>query len=148
MKKILDEMQERKLLKIHEKGFCETFFALILVILVQYIMGGSFRDMVGEMVVLFILGINLIIRCLKSGIWMQEYKPSNKMNFLISIVISVIVAVALQIRTEKYNSILFYENILRTALLMLIISIICFLMLTFLGWIYFKVYDYNENKGE
>ena len=92
MRNVLDEMQENNLLKIHESSFWVTFFVLIFVIVVQFVMGASFKEILGELIVLFFLGSTVIVKCLKSGIWMSEYEPSHKMNFLISAIVSVVIA--------------------------------------------------------
>ena len=146
MRNVLDEMQENNLLKIHESSFWVTFFVLIFVIVVQFVMGASFKEILGELIVLFFLGSTVIVKCLKSGIWMSEYEPSHKMNFLISAIVSVVIALFSQMRVRKLDGVILHNNILQIIILILTIFIVCFLILTLTTWIYFRIYTRKENE--
>ena len=51
-KNMLDEMQDRKLLKIEEFGFWLVFWVLFAVILLQALMGATLKELAGEIAVL------------------------------------------------------------------------------------------------
>ena len=145
MKNILDEMQKNKLLKIHESSLWVIFFVLNFVIVVQYIMGANFKEILGELIVLFFLSMSIVIKCVRLGIWTSEYAPSHKKNFLISAIVSVAIVLLMQIRIGRLDMVIFYNNIPKIIVLISIIYIICFLALTLAGWICFKIYTKNEN---
>ena len=52
LKNNLDEMLDQKLLKLEEYGFWIVFWALACAIVIQLIIGGSIKEVLGEIIVL------------------------------------------------------------------------------------------------
>ena len=50
----LDEMQNQKLLKLEEYGFWVMFWALAVSIVVQLIIGGTIKEVLGEIIILLV----------------------------------------------------------------------------------------------
>ena len=85
----LDEMQDQKLLKMEEYGFWIMFWALAIAIVVQLIIGSTFKEVIGEIAVLFIGSIYIAVTSLKNGLWTRTSTPSMKGNAITSIVPAV-----------------------------------------------------------
>lgn len=84
----MDEMQEQKLLKIEHIGCWLAFFGLVIVIIAQALLHfdqANFMERVlGEFVLLFVLGAYLVFACLRQGIWDRKYVPNLKTNCIAS----------------------------------------------------------------
>lgn len=80
----MDEMQELQLLRLEERGFWITFWALCASVVVQALAGTSFREIAGELAALLIAGGCIMAFCLKNGLWTRNYKPSLKTNAVFS----------------------------------------------------------------
>ena len=83
MKKIVDERQERELLKVEHYGFYVMFWTLLAVIVYQVVfMDNGITRVFGETVVLLIGAIVVLIGCIKKGVWCYSSEPTIK-NYLI-----------------------------------------------------------------
>lgn len=94
----LDEMQEQKLLKLEHNGYWLAYAGLIVAILIQGILGGSIREIAGEIVVLLVICLYLIWGCLKHGIWDRRLKANWKTNCLLSLLPGVVMGAFFAIR--------------------------------------------------
>lgn len=88
----LDEMQEKKLLKIEHFGMWIAFWGLLAALFFQMIIGAGPKQLAGEWSVLLFLCFYLLIACLKNGIWDRHLKPNLKTNLLVSLLAAIVVA--------------------------------------------------------
>ena len=88
--KMLDEMQDRKLLKIEEFGFWLVFWVLFAVILLQALMGTTLKELAGEIAALFAASVYIAFSSLKNGLWTRKYTPTFKTDVIASVLASVI----------------------------------------------------------
>ena len=87
----LDEMQEKKLLKIEHNGCWIAFWSLFAVIYLQIAIGnGGLERLGGEIAVMLVLSIYLMVSCIRNGIWDRQLKPNLKTNFMISLVTGLV----------------------------------------------------------
>ena len=124
----LDEMQDQKLLKMEEYGFWIMFWALAIAIVVQLIIGSTFKEVIGEIAVLFIGSIYIAVTSLKNGLWTRTSTPSMKGNAITSIVPAVLIAaihIIKMIRSESFNT----SNVLVTVAIMVAVYVACFAVL-------------------
>lgn len=124
----LDEMQDQKLLKMEEYGFWIMFWALAIAIVVQLIIGSTFKEVIGEIAVLFIGSIYIAVTSLKNGLWTRTSTPSMKGNAITSIVPAVLIAaihIIKMIRSESFNT----SNVLVTVAIMVAVYVACFAIL-------------------
>ena len=88
-KSCLDEMQNQKLLKLEEYGFWMMFWASLSVILGQLFLGGSFKEIAGEMLILLIGSLLMISLGIIGYYLAQIYQElKGRPRYLISEVIS------------------------------------------------------------
>ena len=81
----LDEMQEQTLLKIEHNGCWLAFWGLLAVMAIQMLMGVPGTQMLGEWIVFMVLGLYIVIACLRKGIWDRHLKANRKTNLIISL---------------------------------------------------------------
>lgn len=83
----LDEMQEQKMLKIEHTACWIGFFGLLAAIYVQMAIGNrGIRAIGGESVVILVMGIYIVVGCIRNGIWDRNAEPTPKTNLIISLV--------------------------------------------------------------
>lgn len=101
----LDEMQEQKLLKIEQNGCWIAFWGLVVVIIGQVVfLPADWRTVAGEGAVLLILGIYLLIACMRRGIWSQYIAPTGRNNLLASLLAGIaVVAVNFLVSYLRYR---------------------------------------------
>lgn len=89
----LDEMQEQKLLRIEHNGIWLAFWGLLIAILIQSEMGGENRsyNIIGELVVFFVLDLYILVACMKNGIWDRKLQTNTKTNIIGSLIAGVVV---------------------------------------------------------
>ena len=87
----LDEMQEKKLLKIEHNALTLTGIGLIAAIFIQQaIWTTDTRTVIGECAVLLVVSLYLLIACIRNGIWDRSAKkPSMKKNTVVSLAVSM-----------------------------------------------------------
>ena len=81
----LDEMQEQELLKIEHNGCWLAIWGLLAVMAIQMVMGVPGTQMLGEWIVFMVLGLYIVIACLRKGIWDRHLKANRKTNLIISL---------------------------------------------------------------
>ena len=98
-KNMLDEMQDRKLLKIEEFGFWLVFWVLFAVILLQALMGATLKELAGEIAALFAASVYIAFSSLKNGLWGRSYNtPTLKAVVIASVLASVIFGIINAVR--------------------------------------------------
>ena len=97
-KNMLDEMQDRKLLKIEEFGFWLVFWVLFAVILLQALMGATLKELAGEIAALFAASVYIAFSSLKNGLWTRKYTPTFKTDVIASVLASVIFGILNAVR--------------------------------------------------
>ena len=97
----LDEMQEQKLLHIEHNGCWLAFWGLVVAVIVEGLMGFSFREVLGEVLLTMVLSLYILIDCLRNGIWDRRLKPTFKTNLLGALVAAVIASVYI-VATNHY----------------------------------------------
>ena len=97
-KNMLDEMQDRKLLKIEEFGFWLVFWVLFAVILLQALMGATLKELMGEIVALMAASVYIAFSSLKNGLWGRSYTPTLKADVIASVLASVIFGILNAVR--------------------------------------------------
>ena len=150
-KNLLDEMQEQRLLKIEHNGVWFCFWALLVTIIVQELLGVPFVQYAAEMIIFVILAAYLLIGCLKAGIWDRRWRPTLKTNLIIStisaIVFSSVETVIKYIRYETCR-----ENLLPTLAIFAIMAVslfsLCFIVLCLTSLLYKRRRNWLEDTCE
>lgn len=138
-KRKLDEMQERKLLKLEEVGFWLIFWLLFAVIILQVIIKGDFQVIIGELVVLGVAAVYIAISSLKNGVWSKSSTPTLKSNILISFAPALLLGAFQSIRSfAVLKKEISTDLILKIAGLMLISYVVCLVLLEILRGVYNK----------
>ncbi|ODA39009.1 DUF6773 family protein [Desulfosporosinus sp. BG] len=146
-KNLLDEMQEQRLLKIEHNGVWFCFWALLVAIIVQELLGVPFVQFAGEMIIFMILAVYLLVSCLKAGIWDRHLRPTLKTNLIIStisaIVFSLPVTVIKYFRYEACR-----ENLFLTLGIFVIMSVQLFILCFIALWLTNLIYKKRKNRLE
>lgn len=95
---MLDEMQDRNLLKIEEFGFWLVFWILFAAIVLQILLGTTLKELVGEIAALLAASAYIAFSCLKNGLWTRKYAPTLKTNAIASAIPSFILGAVNTIR--------------------------------------------------
>ena len=133
----LDEMQDQKLLKLEEYGYWILFWALLASIIIQFIMGGTIKQVLGETIVFLIASVYLSVTTLKNGLWTRTSEPSRKGNVVVSMIPAVCIG-AINAFKMIQNHKLETNAILITAALMIAAYIGCFVILEVYRAVYIK----------
>ncbi len=99
----LDEMQEQKLLHIEHNGCWLAFWGLAAAVITQGLMGFSFREVIGEIILVMVLSLYILIDCLRHGIWDRRLKPTVKTNLLGALAAAAIASI-FTVSTNHYLS--------------------------------------------
>ena len=99
----LDEMQEQKLLHIEHNGCWLAFWGLAAAVIIQGLMGFSFREVIGEIILMMVLSLYILIDCLRHGIWDRRLKPTVKTNLLGALAAAAIASI-FTVSTNHYLS--------------------------------------------
>lgn len=129
----LDERQQQVVSRAGEISFYVMFGICVAAILVQLILDGNLRNVIGETVVLLAGGITCLIGGVKNGIWTRnncEMTAGQNLlgSILCSAVFSVFYAIAVSRKTGGDVNIAKY-----VVLFFLGITVLCFLCLTIMG---------------
>lgn len=148
-KTYLDEMQDRKLLKIEEIGVWLAFWGLVIAIAFQFLLGGTIRDIGGEIAVLMVLGGYMLFSCIKNGIWARDYKSTVKVNAVASIVSALAFGALLTIKVLRAGP----DRVKPPIIIIIVLSIIgiaiaCFIALEFVRRLYKKRREKLEDTKE
>ena len=139
----LDEMQEQKLLHIEQRSFWLAFWMLIAAILVQQLLGGDSRSFMGECIILAVVGVYMVVTCLKNGLWDRQLSPTPKTNFGISLLTGAVMGSVWGIVSwNRYHKL---AGSLATAVFMLVVGgFLCFAVLN----VAVEVYKHKRKKQE
>jgi hypothetical protein len=151
LKNNLDEMLDQKLLKLEEYGFWIVFWALVCAIVIQLIIGGSIKEVLGEIIVLLIGSIYIAVTTLKNGLWTRTSTPTRKGNALASIIPTVLIGtihIFKMIQSNKIET----KSLLITAAIAVAVYVGCFVILEVLRLAYDKrraaLDDIDEKESE
>lgn len=104
----LDEMQEQKLLHIEKNSFWFLYWALVIVILGQLLLGATPGDVAAELICFLATSIFMLFQCVRNGIWDRHFKPDWQTNLGMSIAAGVVVAllqvVSYWLEPERWQS--------------------------------------------
>lgn len=148
-KSYLDEMQDRKLLKIEEVGVWLAFWGLVIAIALQFLLGTTLRNILGEIAVLTGLGAYILFSCIKNGIWDRDYKPTMKVNAVVSIFSALVFGALLTIKVLRASP----DGVRPPIIIMIVLSIIgmavlCFIVLELVRHLYKKRREKLEDTKE
>ena len=111
MKKIVDERQERELLKVEHYGFWIMFWALFASINVQILFVDNGISLIwGEMIVLMIGAVAILIGCFKKGVWCYTSEPTIKNYLIYDVLFTILYAVIFAVERYIHDD-YFKENI-------------------------------------
>lgn len=109
MKKIVDERQERELLKVEHYGFWIMFWALFASIIFQIIFFDNGTSLVGgEMVVLLISAVAIIIGCCIKGVWCYTSEPTIKNYLIYDVLFTILYGIIFGV--ERYMHSNYFRN--------------------------------------
>ncbi len=143
----LDEMQDQKMLKMEEYGYWILFWGLALAVVVQLLLGGSIRQVAGELIVLLVGGAYVLATSLKNGLWTRNATPSRKRNAAASIIPAAIIGVLNVIKLIQKKDI-GTNDILIAAAFAVGTYILCFAVLEVLRVLYEKRRSKLDDVGE
>ena len=147
----LDEMQDQKLLKLEEYGFWVMFWALVVSIIIQLFLGGTIKEVLGEIIVLLIGSVYISVTTLKNGLWTRTSIPTRKGNALASIVPAVLIGAIHILKMIQRNS-METKPLLITAAVAVAVYAGCFVILEILRIAYNKrraaLDDIDEKESE
>lgn len=145
----LDEMQEKKLLKLEEAGFWMIFWLLFAAIIVQIVADGNFKAVIGEIIVLLIASVYIAFSSLKNGVWSKNQTPTLKSNVLTSLIPAILLGVFQAVRAfvilKKSVAV---DLLLKIAAVMVVAYLVCLALLEVFRHIYKKQRDKLDNAGE
>ena len=147
----LDEMQDQKLMRLEEYGYWIVFWALLASIVIQLMMGGTIKQVLGEIIVFLIASVYLSVTTLKNGLWTRTSEASRKGNAVISIIPAVIIATINAFKMIQNNQ-LETNSMLLAAAFAIAAYIGCFVILEVYRTTYNKrrkkLDDIDENEKE
>ena len=143
----LDEMQDQKMLKMEEYGCWILFWGLALAVVVQLLLGGSIRQVAGELIVLLVGGAYVLVTSLKNGLWTRSATPTRKRNAAVSIIPAAIIGVLNVIKLIQKKDI-GTNDILIAVAFAVGTYIVCFVVLEVLRVLYEKRRSKLDDVGE
>lgn len=135
-------MQEQKLLLIESRGIWFAFWGLFGIIIIQFSIGTTIRELAGELIVFIPLALYITIACIRNGIWTRNSRPTTRLNAYISFVPMMAIGIAMLMSSHINAILITKDSILTTVLFMLAIYIGCFLSLQIAA----KTYTNKRNK--
>ncbi len=143
----LDEMQDQKMLKMEEYGYWILFWGLALAVVIQLLLGGSIRQVAGELIVLLLGGIYVLATSMKNGLWARNAAPTRKGNAVASIIPAAIIGVLNVIKLIQKKDI-GTNDILIAVAFAVGTYIVCFVVLEVLRVLYEKRRSKLDDVGE
>ena len=143
----LDEMQDQKMLKMEEYGCWILFWGLALAVVVQLLLGGSIRQVAGELIVLLVGGAYVLATSLKNCLWTRSATPTRKRNASVSIIPAAIIGVLNVIKLIQKKDI-GTNDILIAVAFAVGTYIVCFVVLEVLRVLYEKRRSKLDDVGE
>lgn len=145
----LDEMQLEKLYKIEEVGENICFFGLIAAILIQLLIGCTFRQIIGELIVFFALTVYTLVASLAEGIWSKSVAPTLKNNLLGGLIAAAAVGAFFAAKLFVFSRLAVSPARIRAiAIAMIIVFVLCFLPLELFRRLYQKRRDTLDHTGD
>lgn len=145
----LDEMQLEKLHKIEEVGENICFFGLIAAILIQLLLGCTFRQIIGELIVFFALTVYTLVASLTQGIWSKSVAPTLRNNLLGGVIAAVTVGAFFAAKLFLFSKLAVTSARMRMiAIMMIIVFVLCFLPLELFRRLYQKRRDTLDHTGD
>ena len=143
----LDEMQDQKMLKMEESGYWILFWGLALAVVVQLLLGGTIRQVAGELVVLLVGSVYVAAVSLKNGLWTRNATPTRKRNAVTSLIPAAAICVLNVIKLiQKQN--INTNDILVTVGFTVGAYIACFVILEVFRALYEKRRSKLDETGE
>ena len=146
-KNTLDEMQDQKMLKMEEYGYWILFWGLALAVVIQLLLGGSIRQVAGELIVLLLGGIYVLATSMKNGLWTRNAAPTRKGNAVASIIPAAVIGVLNGIKLVQKKS-AGTNDILLAAVFTVAAYVLCFIALEVLRTAYEKRRQKLDETGE
>ncbi len=146
-KNTLDEMQDQKMLKMEEYGYWILFWGLALAVVIQLLLGGSIRQVAGELIVLLLGGIYVLATSMKNGLWARNAAPTRKGNAVASIIPAAVIGVLNGIKLVQKKS-AGTNDILLAAVFTVAAYVLCFIALEVLRTAYEKRRQKLDETGE
>ena len=143
----LDEMQDQKMLKMEEYGYWILFWGLALAVVIQLLLGGSIRQVAGELIVLLLGGIYVLATSMKNGLWTRNAAPTRKGNAVASIIPAAVIGVLNGIKLVQKKS-AGTNDILLAAVFTVAAYVFCFIVLEVLRTAYEKRRQKLDETGE
>ena len=143
----LDEMQDQKMLKMEEYAYWILFWGLALAVVVQLLLGGSIRQVAGELIVLLIGGAYVLAASLKNGLWTRSSVPTRKRNAVASLIPAAVICVLNVIKLIQKKDI-GTNDILIAAAFTIGTYVVCFAVLEVLRLLYEKRRSKLDDVGE
>lgn len=135
----LDEMQEQKLCKLESRGFWLLWWGLLAVIIVQSLMGRSGQELVAELGLFMLSCLYMAVECIRNGIWDRHFKPNACANAIGSAV------AGLGLFAYDFLKIGYWPGALYAGAFT---TLVCFIVLQFITWIYQKRHNQLEHPEE
>lgn len=136
---ILDEMQERNLLKLEETGFWIVFWSLFVAIVVQLIIKPDIKMIAGEAIALLIASIYIAYSSIKNGLWSKSTVPTRKQNAVTSMLPALLLGIIHVVRTFFVLKKAISPGVIITiGIRIAIVYILCFVVLEMMRIIYQK----------
>lgn len=138
-------------MRLEEYGYWIVFWALLASIVIQLMMGGTIKQVLGEIIVFLIASVYLSVTTLKNGLWTRTSEASRKGNAVISIIPAVIIATINAFKMIQNNQ-LETNSMLLAAAFAIAAYIGCFVILEVYRTTYNKrrkkLDDIDENEKE
>ncbi len=138
----LDEMQDQKMLKMEEYAYWILFWGLALAVVVQLLLGGSIRQVAGELG-----GVYVLATSLKNGLWTRSSVPTRKRNAVASLIPAAVICVLNVIKLIQKKDI-GTNDILIAAVFTVGTYVVCFAVLEVLRLLYEKRRSKLDDVGE
>lgn len=136
---VLDEMQERNLLKLEETGFWIVFWSLFVAVIVQLIIKPDIQTIAGEAIVLLIASIYITCNSIKNGLWTKNIIPTRKQNAIMSMIPALLLGIIHIVRTLfVLKKSIMPEVVITIGIRIAIVYILCFVVLEIMRIIYQK----------
>ena len=143
----LDEMQDQKMVKMEEYGYWILFWGLALAVVVQLLLGGSIRQVAGELIVLLAGSAYVLATSLKNGLWTRSAAPTRKRNAVTSIIPAAVIGILNVIKLIQKKDVS-TNDILIAAAFTVGTYIVCFIVLEGLRILYEKRRSRLDDVGE
>ena len=138
-------------MRLEEYSYWIVFWALLASIVIQLMMGGTIKQVLGEIIVFLIASVYLSVTTLKNGIWTRTSEASRKGNAVVSIIPAVLI-VAVNAFKMIQNNQLETNSMLLAAAFTIAAYIGCFVILEVYRTTYNKrrkkLDDIDENEKE